>query len=412
MMDFERAAVPYWPIRRRKILRRNILIALCILAVAGSVFAIRYHLAREPMAARVFDDVASTVSLRYYDRSFHGVDWHALTARYRPRVLAAPTVAERYRLLQEMVATLGDSHTAVFSPADVARAGADDDLAAGLGAAFVRIGDERVVVRVAPHSPAAVAGLRPGFIVAERTASGDRDLVRSYAIRDPVSGRSWRRRVRLAGNRPFDTLQSPDLDWGVAAPGVGYLKMSSFPNDIQEALGWAVSDIGAHPAMILDLRGNPGGLIDAVDATAGIFLPRGTLVVTGAGRYHWLGRRIFTASDVAGVHYNGRLAVLVDGNSESGAEALASALQLQKRAVIVGLPTARKVLGVEVQERLPDGGVLRVATLDMRDEQGTLLEGKGVTPDVIVPRTAADIARGRDPQLHAAIAALSPVAAH
>jgi len=48
----------------------------------------------------------------------------------------------------------------------------------------------------------------------------------------------------------------------------------------------------------------------------------------------------------------------------------------------------------------------------MRDEQGTLLEGKGVTPDVIVPRTAADIARGRDPQLHAAIAALSAVAAH
>jgi C-terminal processing protease CtpA/Prc len=147
-------------------------------------------------------------------------------------------------------------------------------------------------------------------------------------------------------------------------------------------------------------------LIDAVDATAGIFLPRGTLVVTGAGRYHIFPRRRFTASDIAGVHYTGKLAVLVDGSSESGAEALASALQLQKRAFIVGMPTARKVLGVEVEERLPDGGVLRVATLDMRDSRGTELEGVGVTPDIVANRTAADVARGRDPQLDAALAAL------
>jgi carboxyl-terminal processing protease len=194
----------------------------------------------------------------------------------------------------------------------------------------------------------------------------------------------------------------PDLDWGTIGADVGYLRMTSFPNNIEQELGWAVSDIGRHPAMILDLRGNPGGLIDAVDATAGIFLPSGSLVATGAGRYS-LFRRHFEANGDAGIRYDGRLAVLVDATSESGAEALASALQIYHRAVIIGEPTARHVLGVEVEEHLADGGLLRVATLDMRDANGNKLEGRGVTPDLIVARTPADLARGRDPQLRAAL---------
>ena len=157
---------------------------------------------------------------------------------------------------------------------------------------------------------------------------------------------------------------------------------------------------------MLDLRGNPGGLIDAVDATAGVFLPTHTLVVTGIGRYRLFGRRDFVASADAGVRYDGRVAVLVDERSESGAEALASALKIHHRAIIVGERTARHVLGVEVEEPLADGGLLRVATLDMRDASGGELEGTGVTPDVAVARTPADIARGRDPQLRAAIAAV------
>jgi C-terminal processing protease CtpA/Prc len=97
------------------------------------------------------------------------------------------------------------------------------------------------------------------------------------------------------------------------------------------------------------------------------------------------------------------LYVLVDGSSESGAETLAAALQSYHRATIVGVKTAGKVMGVDLEEPLADGGLLRVATLDMIAPNGVRLEGRGVKPDVVVVRTARDVARGVDPQLRTAI---------
>lgn len=404
MMNFEMAAVPYWPIRRRKLMRRRIAIVALLAIAVGSFVVVRNHLASETIGQRVFDDVTTTMAVRYYDRSYHGLNWSAIVDEYRPKVEHAGTEGQRYRFLREMLGRLGDSHTAIFSPSEVHSV--QDQGEGALGATFVTLGHDRVVLRVAPRSPAARSGLRPGFIVAQRAGSESDSSTRWFAIRDPLSGKSWQRRIRLAQGNAYDSLAMPELDWGTAAPNVAYLRLASFPNGMEQALGWAVTDIGRHPALILDLRGNPGGLIDEVDATAGIFLPAGTLVVSGTGRYHLLGQRRFVATDAAQIHFNGRVAVLVDANSESGAEALTSALQIYRRAIVIGEPTARRVLGVEVEQRLVDGGLLRVATLDMRDANGNLLEGKGITPDIVVSRTAADIARGQDPQLRRAIAAL------
>jgi C-terminal processing protease CtpA/Prc len=316
-MNWELSAVPYWPIHRRRVLRQRLIACAVAAAIIVPSVAIRSRLAAEPIGERVFDTVASTVTYRYFDSHYRGVAWSAVIAHYRPLVENASSTASRYALLRGMLDTLGDSHTAVFSPLQL-RANASN----GAGSSTV----------------------------------------------------IWR-----------------DLK-----PGIGYLRIGAFPDKIADAIGWAVQCEGDRPEMILDLRGNPGGLVDSVDATAGAFLPPGTLLSSAQGRWHMLPVRRFEAGSDAHARYRGRLVVLVDSATASGAETLARALQYYRRATVVGTQTAGKVMGVEVEMPLADGGLLRVATLDVLGPDGKRLEGRGVTPDVQVSGRAAQMRAALD----------------
>jgi len=330
MWDWERASVPYQPIYRRRLLRRRILVLLVVAAIVLPYAAYRQFRGHESVGQRVFDEVVTTVGLRYYDRDFHGARWYAIADSYRPLIASAPSTAARYRALRSMVAQLRDSHTAVFPPG------------------YSSSAEERSNLLRVRHN----SGI-------ETSLEGRRAL-------------------------DEDRAASSSVDWRTIAPGVGYLRLASFPDSIAGMFGWAMSDLARERALILDLRGNPGGLVDSVDAVAGVFLPEGTLISSGTRRYHYFGPQRFVATREAGVTYNGRLVVLVDATTRSGAESLARALQYYHRATLIGTHTAGQVLGVDVEIALADGGLLRVATLDMRAPDGVRLEGRGVEPDVHV----------------------------
>src|SRR5579863_8666734 len=355
-MNWELSAAPYLPIYRRRVRRRRTIIAAIVLAVVVPAYLYYRHLASEPVGARVFDDVESSIAAAYYDSSYHGLAWPMVAERYRPLVVDAPDAAARYMALDRMLANLGDSHTMAFSPLEVDRVERRPDAGVS-GALLTPIDGERIVTAVAARSPAERAGIRRGDIVVSSGPDvGPPGALRRYTLRDPVTGRITHATLRLAPSVAVDDPRGPDIDWDVVAPGVGYLRIGSFPEAIDDVLGWAMQEIGRERSLVLDLRSNPGGMLDAVDDTAGMFLPKGALVVTGWRRLRWFGPERFVASDRAGAHFSGKLVVLIDGSSESGAETLAAALQSYGRATLIGVRTPGRVMGVDLEEPLPDGG--------------------------------------------------------
>jgi carboxyl-terminal processing protease len=351
MWDWERASVPYWPIYRRRLIRRRLIVLLAFIALTLPYALFRVAQSHETVGQRVFDEVVTTIGVRYYDRGFHGESWSELSGRYRTAVVNAPTTDARYAALRAMLAQLHDSHTAVFPPGYLTRG------------------------QVSSTAPAVNSDAPSGAGLFDRRRFGiETRLLDRFAALDDSQ------RVQAS------------IDWRTLKPGVGYLRLGAFPDSIAGMFGWAMSDLDRNDALILDLRGNPGGLVDSVDAVAGVFLPEGTLVSTGTRRYHVFGPQRFTATRDVGAVYRGRVIVLVDSKTRSGAESLARALQYYHRATLIGIRTAGQVLGVDVEIALADGGLLRVATLDMYAPDGLRLEGRGVSPDLLVSQPAAQMA--------------------
>ncbi|HEY5095966.1 MAG TPA: S41 family peptidase, partial [Candidatus Eremiobacteraceae bacterium] len=183
-MNWELSAVPYWPIHRRRVLRQRLLALAIVAAIFVPAIFIRARLAAEPIGERVFDTVSSTITYRYFDANYRGVAWSSVIDAYRPLVESAPSTAARYALLRGMLARLGDSHTAVFSPLEL-------------------------------RSSAANSG------------------------------------------------QIETVTWRDLSHDIGYIKVGSFPDNISEAIGWALQQEGERAGVVLDLRGNPGGIVDS-----------------------------------------------------------------------------------------------------------------------------------------------------
>ena len=150
--------------------------------------------------------------------------------------------------------------------------------------------------------------------------------------------------------------------------------------------------------IIIDLRGNPGGLLTATVDTTGEFLDGG-LVLTEVDREGEI-REFFAENGGNGI--NLEVVLLVDGGSASGSEVMAAALRDHGRAVVIGEQTLGKGT-VNIPRMLSDGSVLYVSVARWLSPEGDQIEGVGVIPDIIIEPTDEDFEQRRDVALHAAI---------
>jgi len=253
-----------------------------------------------------------------------------------------------------------------------------------------------IVDELAPASPAAIAGLqlddRIVAIDGAPTAVAGKELKEAGAWEAKLRGASGTRvtvsilRTGWKDPRPFTLVRAQvkqqSVAWRVLEPRVGYLAITRFVEatsaDVTAALG-ALRNKNALGVLVLDLRDDPGGIVDQAILVADQFLDGGT-IVTIRGRK---GSVETQTAHKGGAAVGVPIIVLVDQGTASASEILAAALRDHKRAKLVGLPTYGKGT-VQTFFDLDDGAGLKLTTARYVTPSGNSLESKGLVPDVRV----------------------------
>jgi carboxyl-terminal processing protease len=155
--------------------------------------------------------------------------------------------------------------------------------------------------------------------------------------------------------------------------------------------------------MILDLRGNPGGLGAMAIPVASEFVARPTPL--GSLQFRGFSQTFTAKPSLGRTPYDGPLVILTDEGTASASEILAGGLQEAGRARVVGDTTLGAVLP-SIVEALPHGAVMQMVVADFKTPKGILIEGRGVQPDRLVVETRAALQAGRDPVMDAGLAVL------
>jgi carboxyl-terminal processing protease len=287
--------------------------------------------------------------------------------------------------IRGMLELLDDPYAAYLGPAAAQEA---RDLATGsfvgIGVWLRPSGDELEVSSVLPGSPARDAGIAPGDLLVAADGQPLRGLSAEEAgrfIRGPEGSsvvlliRSGReeREVEVARERmAFDDVQAR-----LVAPVVAHARVVQIGDGVADSLRQRIEELLAQgaQAVVLDLRGNPGGLTDEAAEIAGLFVEDGAVArfSSGGGELEVRGDALPPLP----------LAILVDGGTASAAEMIAGAVQDHDRGVIVGTRTFGKGAALAVSD-LDRGAAVQFTTAEFLTPDGHVIEGQGIEPDVPV----------------------------
>lgn len=312
-----------------------------------------------------------------------------------------------YGAIRGLVASLNDPYTVFFSPDE--SKGFQEEIQGtfeGVGAEIGIKDQHLVIIAPLPGSPAERAGLVAGdkILAIDQTASDSLTLDEAVQKIRGTKGTKVVLRIQKANAtdaqditivRESITVQSVKttyLDNHLADIEVSYFGPNT-TQDFRTAVNDAV--LKGSKGIILDLRNDPGGYLDAAIGVASEFVKKGTpIVAEQAGDGTKTTLRSEDGEALVGVP----TVVLVDQGSASASEIVAGALQDLHAATIVGVTTFGKG-SVQQLEDLPGGATLKVTVAKWLTPNGRSIQEHGITPDVVVERTADDYDHNRDPQL-------------
>lgn len=367
--------------------------------------------------------VASEVQDRYYDPTLHGIDLKQRTTEAIERADKVHTLSEVYGIIAWMLEPLNDSHTFFIPPARPYNV--------QHGWEYEFIGDKPYITAVKPDSDAFAQGVRPGdelLTLEGFNVSRENSWKLQYAfeglaprsamhltVRDPEG----KTRTILANAHVEKLPNAVDIlgpeEW-FQMKGIRHLTESRIVEMGDDVMIWKLAsfqfdDIDKnirsaqkHRALILDLRGNPGGDESILSKMISRFFSREVIVGERVQRNHTRDWKVESKSPEK--IFTGKLVILIDSQTASAAEIFARVIQIEGRGVVVGDRSSGMVMGAVHTHFVagtspPIPAAVSVTEEDLHMRDGKSLEHLGVEPDRTVLPLPQDLVSGRDPALAA-----------
>ncbi|NKE16946.1 S41 family peptidase [Neoroseomonas oryzicola] len=289
----------------------------------------------------------------------------------------------------------------------------------GLGIEVTQEGGYIKVISPIDETPAARAGVKPGDLITHLNGNSVQGLTLQEAVEQMRGerGTSIRLTIRREGtDRPVeltltrDVIRPQVVRFRVEGGDIGYIRLTSFNEQTEVGLRRAMQQIRQQAGnnlkgIVLDLRNNPGGLLDQAVQVSDDFLDQGEIVSTRARRSEDSQRWNARAGDIA---QGLPIVVLINGGSASASEIVAGALQDHRRAIVLGTKSFGKG-SVQTVMPIPGNGAIRLTTARYYTPSGRSIQATGIEPDVEVRATreegnqAAAARRDREADLRRAL---------
>ena len=293
----------------------------------------------------------------------------------------------------------------------------------GLGIEVTQEGGYIKVISPIDETPAFRAGVKPGDLITHLNGNSVQGLSLQEAVEQMRGERGSTIRItirREGADRPMeltltrDVIRPQVVRFRMEGNDVGYVRLTSFNERTEDGLRRAVQSLrgqagGNLKGLVLDLRNNPGGLLDQAVQVADDFLEQGEIVSTRARRQEDAQRWNAKAGDIAG---GLPIVVLINGGSASASEIVAGALQDHRRAVVLGVKSFGKG-SVQTVMPIPGQGAIRLTTARYYTPSGRSIQATGIEPDIEVlaqrEQATANIPREREADLRRALRSESNV---
>jgi C-terminal processing protease CtpA/Prc len=400
---------------------------LCVSLVPRPLGAQQLDSFERGRAQRMLSVLKDELKKNYYDPTFHGMDVDARFKLADEKIKTATTLNQAFGIIAQAFLDLNDSHTTFRPPSR--------SVTVEYGWRSQAIGNECYVVAVKPGSDAAAKGLKPGDLIlsVDGFKPNRKELWKMHYYYYGLSPRPGMRLVVQSPGQPPRQLDIAakvkqgkrvlDLTGGEGSDidindylrqsenavmrhrfqkigGVTVWKMPSFSFEPQQVDSIMNDHVKGNSALILDLRGNPGGYIVTLERLASHFFDREVKIADLKGRKEMkpiVGKK-------RSAPFTGKLVVLVDSASASCSELFARLVQLEKRGVVIGDQSAGAVMQSKYySQEMGDNTVINygasITNADLIMTDGKSLEHVGVVPDELLKPSAEEMAANRDPVL-------------